>query len=106
MTHKKGTLLISALMLMGLPSAWALPTVKVNNVDHYLADYDEATNRWFESANGYCVTKGFRYANSSIGTPMDVKPIAELDGNGRVIRTFPDYQNGKIWVVQSVSCGN
>jgi len=104
MTKTLTTLLAGVLLMIGLPAVASLPRVTINNVEHYLADYDSSKDEWFESANGYCVQSGFRYAESSMSTSMNVKPIAELDAQGRVVRTFPDYQNGRIWVVQSVNC--
>lgn len=97
---------LSALVLVTASMASAaLPTIKVNNVDHYLADYDESTDTFFETTNGYCVLNGFNYAEMTTGTQADVKPLVELDANGNVLRTFPDNQNGKIWVAMEVTCG-
>ena len=82
----------------------AYPTVDVGGVPHFLADSDDTTGEWFDTANGYCVLQGHKGMSQSAGVPATQGPLVRLDNAGKVVSTFKDTKGGKLWVVASVSC--
>ena len=95
-------------LAMTLISSFALaqdyPTVTVNGEKYYLADSNDTTGEFFETADGYCVRQGFEYAATSFGVVDDVNPLVRLDAQGNVVETYVDNQNDNIWVIAGVNC--
>lgn len=82
----------------------SIPTMDINGVAHYLLDEDEAANRVFQTASGYCVSLGYSYSDQSVSYMMrDKAPLVALDSSGNVIATY-DSNNGRMWVIGSLSC--
>ena len=100
--------LILLLVLPQFASALSVdyPTIDINGVKHYLADYDDSTSEWFGSGDGYCVTQGFQYFGS-IASVIDssLKPLVVLDPtSGQVVQTLPDNKADQVWVIANITC--
>lgn len=101
---KKIIFFVSLSLISSVAIANDYPTIDVNGTKHYLADSNDASNEFYETADGYCVKQGFEYSAGTFGTIDNVKPLVRLDAQGNVVETFADNQNDNIWVVAGVNC--
>lgn len=95
--------LLSVSLLLSFPMAFAsFPTVKINGVDHYLAQFTNAD--WADTADGYCAIKGEGNYGSYNMWVTEASPLVRLDSMGHVLETYSDNQGGEIATLTSIFC--
>lgn len=101
--------LTSALLLCLFSTAFAsTPTVSIYGVPHVLVSKDKRTGEEFDSDNGYCVLRGFKYSAGAGSRNMMEGPYVVLDAKGAVVKTYPVSEDNlvNLRVLVDIWCEN
>lgn len=69
------------------------PIAVVDGVEHVVVSKDRSTGEQFESARGFCALMGYTSGHSSMSQACEEGPYAVLDGQGRLVKTYPKDQS-------------
>ena len=96
---------ITVTLADGTEHALEVPTIVVAGVAHKLVVKDLKSGQRYDSAHGYCVLKGYKYAMMTASTAQNQGPFAILDRAGKVIQTFGATGNdGRFQAAYSIQC--
>jgi hypothetical protein len=64
----------------------------------------EANNKIYDTAEGYCIKKGFKdYEEVSLNNDPALNPLVIIDQDGNILKTLK-VNNGQMWTIDEILC--